>query len=166
MSEKPKEEFIRTPARFRPQKLLKSAKAPSVDEAVKRAEAKIAEIAIDQPDWADEDLDRLTTACNNAEKDEENRKAHLDELYIFAHNLKGMGGNFGYPIVTDITSMLCRCAEHQPEPDMRVISLYVDSLRVVFENGLAGDGGKEGRTLVARLAKLSGKTSEVATDES
>jgi len=164
MNDKPNEGFVRPPPNKTPKKMLRTESAPSIDEAVKKAEANMAEFVKSEPNWAEEDLDRLAEAFGNAQKDEENRKTHLDNVYAIAHDLKGMGGNFGYPIVTDITAMMCKYIETQSPPDIHIVSLYVSSLRVVFENQLAGDGGEEGRVLVDRLLKLSGKMAESSTD--
>jgi len=157
MSNSSKEGFVKPPVHLRTRKLQQTARAPSVDEAVKRAESRIAEIVKNQPNWADEDMKRLTDACLKAENDGANRAAHMDDLYASAHDLKGMGGNFGYPIVTDITSLLCKYVGEHPQPDLRVVALYVNALRMVFDHNLDGDGGAEGRLLVERLNKLGGK---------
>lgn len=158
MSNSAKEGFVNPPPHLRSRKLLQTANAPSVDEAVKRAEARIAEVVKNQPNWAEEDMARLADACLKAENDGVNRASHMDDLYTSAHDLKGMGGNFGYPIVTDITSLLCKYIGEHPEPDLRVVALYVNALRMVFDHNLDGDGGAEGRLLVERLNKLGGKT--------
>lgn len=157
MSGKIKPSFVKAPPHLQTRMLIQTAEALSIDDAVKKAEEKIAEIVESHTDWANEDIKKLMDSCAMAESDEANREAHMADLYFSAHNLKGMGGNFGYPIVTDIMTLFCNYIGEHPQPDLRVVSLHVDAVRAVFDHKLVGDGGSEGRLLVERLIKLGGK---------
>jgi hypothetical protein len=157
MSDDQREGIIQPPPNRLPRPLKEQKDALSLDDAVKRAEARMADLVESEPNWADADMECVTKALIGAENDKENSGSHMAALYAGTHELKGMGGNFGYPIVTDIASLLCKYLQDQEEPDMRVITLHVDSLKLVFDHNLGGDGGEEGRILVERLAKLEDK---------
>jgi hypothetical protein len=164
MDDDQKEGIVHPPAGKRPRELRETPDAPSIDEAVARAEARIAEIVNGKPDRADDDLARLTATCAAAEKDPENIKQHLDDLYACAHELKGMGGNFGYPVVTEIAALLCKYIQQHDPADIRVVGLHVDSLRLVFDHNLSGDDSPEGRVLIERLSTFKNK--DTGDDES
>lgn len=157
MNEKVKPGLVKIPPHQQTRKLLQTTEALSVEDAVKIAEARIAEIAESHDDWADDDMKKLINACEKAESDGENKEVYMADLYSSAHSLKGMGGSFGYPIVTDVMTLFCSYIGEHPKPDVRVVSLYVNALRAIFEHKLVGDGGSEGRLLVDRLIKLGGK---------
>jgi len=75
-----------------------------------------------------------------------------------AHNLKGQGASFGYPLVTDICGGLCDFLRRMPEPDSRSLALlggYVAVLETVAQHRVAGDGGAIGQKMLARLETYS-----------
>lgn len=160
MKDDQRQGIVHPPPSQRPRPLREVPDAPSMDEAVKNAEERMEEVIQDQADWADDDLARLIVACERAEKDPENCGPHLDEVSARAHELKGMGGNFGYQIVTKIASLLCEYVQKRDDLDMRVVALYVDSLRLVFDRDMKGDGGEEGRLLINRLSRIRTRESD------
>lgn len=160
MDEDREEGIVHPPHGKRPRELRETPEALSIDEAVARAEARMAEIVEEEPDWADDDLARLVEACVAAEGEPENKKRHIETLYTCAHELKGMGGNFGYPIVTEIASLLCKYIQQHDPVDPRVVGLHVDSLKLVFDHNLSGEDSEEGRVLVERLSTFKNEDSD------
>lgn len=77
-----------------------------------------------------------------------------DRIFQLAHNLKGQGSSFGYPLATDIAAELCDYLRSHPQPDGRdlaVIGGYAAALDTVARNRISGDGGSLGRSIVGRL---------------
>lgn len=113
--------------------------------------------------WADDDLGRMRTSF------EEMKQTNLDDpegvkrMLRICWDMKGLGGTFGYPLVTTITHFLSNYLEHcLNDPDTRVssavVSPHIDALYVVLSQKISGDGGAIGRELVAGLEKVVLKT--------
>lgn len=126
-----------------------------------RAEAAAAK-AQEQVDFtvqADPELAKAAEAVSLLLSDRENQTKHLNNLFNIVHDLRGGGGNFGYPLVTRIGGMLCRYLEGRSSVGMvevEVLRSLVDAMRAVVANKLKGDGGPVGQELCAGLERLVG----------
>jgi chemotaxis protein histidine kinase CheA len=105
---------------------------------------------------AKEDVAKLVvaaTALLRAPNDQEKRQT----VYMLAHELRGQGGSFGYPLVTRFGDQLCRYLDAADILDAKalvVVKAAADAMAVVINNGVSGDGGDTGRQLVAMLDKV------------
>ena len=105
------------------------------DEAVKKHQQRVDYRRIAQPS-----LDGLIEALNELLEDP-NRAEAAKRIYELAHNLKGEGGSFGYPAVSQVAALLSQVAENVAEADPRkltVIQLQIDSLRAIVRSGQKG----------------------------
>jgi hypothetical protein len=123
------------------------------------AEAAIARLAEGYPEVAQQDLAGAEAALAAALDGPAPRPEQFLRLHNFAHNLKGQGGSFGYPLITCIAQSLCTLVPDDPRrsPPTEAVPLiraHLDALRLVLAERLTGDGGEAGRTLLARLAGL------------
>lgn len=125
---------------------------------IARAEAAVAELAQSYLDWALKDLATLQSQLEKARAEPANRRQRLKELFQTAHDMKGQGSTFGYPLVTQVAKHLCHYIEghlgRDSMPDLAVIGAHVDALTVVLRQRISGDGGAEGRLLVSELETL------------
>lgn len=79
-----------------------------------------------------------------------------DDFFPIAHNIKGQGATFQYPLLTDIGAFLCAYIRARKKFDARDVALfrrYVGEMRAIVERRLTGDGGAFGRKLRAQLKK-------------
>lgn len=105
-----------------------------------RAEAALAALADDYLAWAAGDLVKLRAAL----------WAHRpDRLFAVAHDIKGQAGTFGFSLITELADRLCRAVKATAAP--RSVILLAEILTEAMSRRLAGDGGDEGRRLLARL---------------
>ena len=85
--------------------------------------------------------------------------ARKDEAQDIAHNLKGQGESFGYPLITSIGQSLLSFLCDLGEADARHVKIalaHVTVLRTVLDKDIRGSGGAVGAALVARLESLTG----------
>src|SRR3546814_7041237 len=68
-------------------------------EAMARAEAAVAALRVDYLRWVEEDLAKLDAALSMAARDAAQRDAALQDVHRVAHDMRGQGGSFGYPLV-------------------------------------------------------------------
>jgi chemotaxis protein histidine kinase CheA len=81
----------------------------------------------------------------------------VSEIFDLAHNIKGLGGSFGYYLMTDIASSLCEYVRYMDRvSDIRtdIISAHVTAMDVVIAEEIEGSGGEEGNEIIVRLQKL------------
>ena len=95
------------------------------------------------------------------------RGAQFEEINLIAHELRGQGGTFGYPLITlfgkslyDVTKPPCR----HTDADLEIVKAHIDTMRAVLREKIEGDGGEIGQALFkalrAAIAKFSPKTGE------
>jgi hypothetical protein len=142
-----------------PRSTAAALRAARFEALTAEAEAAVARLAESYPELAMADLVGAETALAAALDGPAPRPEQFLRLHNFAHNLKGQGGSFGYPLVTRIAQSLCTLVPDdigRPPPLTAVplISAHLDALRLVLAERLIGDGGEMGRILLARLAGL------------
>jgi len=122
---------------------------PALDPAaLASAEAAVARLGAAYLTWADADI-RALTACF-ARLDDASSPDAMADLFAIAHNMKGQGTTFGYPLVTRIAQALCRLIEQAPDA-VAAIGAHVAALARVVGERLEGDGGEAGRSLLEDL---------------
>lgn len=123
---------------------------------LEQANAAIAALAKEYPIWAARDIVKMNQALQDArtvsgaERDRLIRK----ELFKIAHNAKGQGATFGYPLITQIGEHLCRYIERIPEfqnDEILIIRDHVNAMDTILKEKLTGDGGETGQELLNQL---------------
>ena len=123
-------------------------------ELLAQAEEELERASMDFTDWAVDYLKQLSGLCDQALRQPAGRRRQLDEINLLAHELRGQGGTFGYPLVTVIAKMLFDATGAGcPEDDnaIEVVKAHIDALRAVIRDKVAGDGGEVGNELMTSL---------------
>ncbi len=86
----------------------------------------------------------------------------LAKIRDLAHNIKGLGGSFGYYLMTDIASSLNEyilTVDKDSDILPTVIKAHIAAMDMVINENIKGDGGKQGDKIIVRLQKMiRGKT--------
>lgn len=108
--------------------------------------------------WTRTQLKKLHTHLQLLERQDLNRPDSLvTEIFDLAHNIKGLGGSFGYYLMTDIASSLCeyvRYVDKVSDVHTHIIVAHVLAMDVVISREIEGSGGDEGNEIIARLHKM------------
>jgi hypothetical protein len=135
-------------------------------EALERAEAEFEKMAEDYPDWVQGYLKKLTEHLSRCVDTPEDRPENFKKLNALAHDLKGQGGTFGYPLMSHFGDSLFNFTEEREEDIMdnhiEIVKAHIDSMRVVIGQRINGDGGAIGKTLIKELEGVISKNSEIA----
>jgi chemotaxis protein histidine kinase CheA len=120
-----------------------------------RAEAAVADLARDYAGWALRDVAKGRASLASAMGEGNQRAAHVEALFRVAHDLKGQGSSFGFPLVTKLGHSLCaltrdRARDYQAE-HLELAKSHLDAIELVLNKGIKGEGGKVGGELVAKL---------------
>ena len=89
-----------------------------------------------------------------AEDDELQRIFILSNISEIAFDIKGMGGTFGYPLLSHLAKSLHDFIGKLGLPNeaqLEVISIHIDSMYVVLARGIGGTGGKMEQELLDNL---------------
>jgi hypothetical protein len=128
-----------------------------LEAVLARAQAAVADLAKNYAPSTLADLDRCIAFLKTARETPEQRAAAVKGLYGIAHNIKGQGGSFGYPLVTRIGHSLCTLARQErvfTDADLGVIQAHLDALRLILTKEIKGEGGEVGAKLAARLESM------------
>jgi hypothetical protein len=128
-----------------------------MEAVLARAQAAVADLAKSYGADTTADLDRCIALLKTARADEAARSAAIKELYGIAHNIKGQGSSFGYPLVTRIGHSLCTLVRQErdfSDADLGVVQAHLDALRLILAKDIKGEGGEIGAKLAARLENM------------
>ncbi len=124
------------------------------DQLLREAEQRVDGLQDVFLEAADEDMDRLVEAYRSAESEPEKLDTHLNTVQGVAHDLKGYGDNINYPLLTrfgNSLSLFLRKAEAPDDKRLEVTRVHVEAMRLVLNEQITGDGGKQGEELYAAL---------------
>ena len=83
-----------------------------------------------------------------------NRK-HVANINHIAHELRGQGGTFDYPLITDFGKSLYEATMNSEmlvtQDRLKLLEAHIDVIRTVFSNRIQGDGGEVGATLLKEI---------------
>ncbi len=102
---------------------------------IERAERALDQLSVAFDSWLIEEVGALTKARDAIHTQgltPETRK----ELHRTAHDLKGQGETYGYPLITHVCSTLCKLFETAIEPDLipvAIIDHHVDTVRNIMK---------------------------------
>jgi len=129
----------------------------NADDMLKTADQRVAALKNEFGSILKRDTQTIIELLRNAETDLAGRQRYLLDLRRVAHELRGQGGTYGYPLITRFGDQLCRYLDASDFLDAKalvVVKAAADAIVVVINNGVAGDGGDVGRQLVAMLDKV------------
>lgn len=121
---------------------------------LEEAEAELERASLDFTDWALDYLKKLSQLCREALGKSGTRTPQFQEINLLAHELRGQGGTFGYPLITVFAKMLfdvTRDGCRQDDNAVEVVKAHIDAMRAVIRDKVSGDGGQIGRDLLKSL---------------
>ncbi len=125
--------------------------ADAIDpEAMARAEEALGQMSEDYPDWVSAIIDKLAEQYRRAVDTPHERRGYFEQIRRIAHDMKGQGGTFGYPLITDFAASLYDFTGPNvgmTDNHVEIIKAHVDSMRVVINERIEGDGGENGQML-------------------
>lgn len=119
----------------------------------------ISDLSEKYPKWAMGDVTKLKRLFNDANSIAGNGRTKMikEELYPIAHDIKGQGATFGYPLMTDVAAHLCDKVKQNngifDAEQMSYIKKHIDALEHILNEKMTGNGGDKGTKLLADLAQ-------------
>jgi len=111
--------------------------------AIDRAEQALDKLSVRFEGWILEEVERLQSARDNVDAHGYNGD-YADELFRAAHDLKGQGMTFGYPLVTYVAGSLCKLLEvlgatETSKAPIDLIDHHVDAIRAIVRDRIKGN---------------------------
>jgi CheY-like chemotaxis protein len=112
-------------------------------------------------DWALDYLGMMSKCCDKALQAQlHNRRKPFERINELAHELRGQGGTFGYPLITSVGKMLYEITGASCSTDdlaVDIVKAHIDTMRAVFKGKIKGDGGEVGRAVLDSMKQVIGR---------
>ncbi|WP_417461882.1 hypothetical protein [Kordiimonas sp.] len=123
-------------------------------EALEAAEKALTKMAEDYPDWVSGLVVKLQEQHGRCVDTPESRRDCFEEIHRIAHDMKGQGGTFGYPLITTFADSLYGFTYKRDEisdGQVELIKAHLDAMRAVIRGRVSGTGGEIGEKLTDSL---------------
>ncbi len=134
-----------------------TAEGPGLtDEILARAKAVVDSLSLEYPGHALRDIENLATHIEHLAADGGSR-GRFNEISRIAHDMRGQGTIFGFPLMTRCAESLCRATRKlEPHDDavLAIIGAHVAALRAIIENQVTDGRDMTGLTVATGLELL------------
>lgn len=144
---------------------------PTFDaQALARAEAALQSLSGEFEGWMAQEVERIAAARQTARQNGYG-EAELAAIFACAHDIKGLGATYDYPLATLIAASLCRLIETpggraRAARQIAIVDAHIDAIRAAVAAGVKTREHPVGRelleTLQARVAALTADLAEKA----
>jgi hypothetical protein len=123
--------------------------------ALAKAEAALKGLAGNFAQWMQDELVKLAAARERVREEGYNAETG-ENLYFRAHDLKGLGATYGYPLVTRIAASLCRLIDDPStrlKAPLSLLDAHIDGINAVVHGNICDVDHPVGKTLVEDLER-------------
>jgi len=139
------------------------AAAPSLAninaDTIRRAEEAVGKLADQYRGWVRGDIDKLRECMEAAKYGGEARNGAYKQIRQIAHDMRGQGTTFGYPLITRIAQSISQVIK-QGAPDAEsdaVLSDHIDAVARVIGQDAADAGSDAAKEIISSLEALIGR---------
>jgi hypothetical protein len=122
-------------------------------DAIARAEAALKSLSGNFAEWLSDEVRKLDAARQRVRCEGASSEA-MESLYLRAHDLKGLGATYEYPIVSRIAGSLCKLIDgpgKRAEAPVFLIDAHIDAIKAAVRDGIQTDSHPAGLALVTEL---------------
>ncbi|TGY89632.1 Hpt domain-containing protein [Marinicauda algicola] len=127
---------------------------PAADpDAIARAEKALDQLSVEFGAWLGQEVEKLEAALGRTKAEGLEGEAG-DALFTVAHDLRGLGSTYQFPLVTRIAASLARLIETPEKRAAIPLSLaeaHVHSIRAALNQNIRTDDDAVGRQLAEEL---------------
>ena len=150
MSQNTASQIIQVPNMLR----LKVGKAASLDgDVIARAEAALKSLSGQFAQWLQDEIDKLD-AARAAIQAEGMTSAAAEGLYLRAHDLKGLGTTYEFPLITRIAASLCKLlddADKRAAAPLFLVDAHIHAIKAAVRDDIRDAGHPVGKALAEEL---------------
>ena len=129
--------------------------------ALETAQEQFEQMSEEYVDWVGGTFSELSQAINETtDLLPEKRLMLWERIHRIAHELKGQGGTFGYPLISVVAKSLHECTRPKTamgDSNVKILKAHGDAMQAVISARIQGDGGDVGRELLEGLKQAIAK---------
>ena len=122
-------------------------------DAIAKAEEALKAMSSQFSVWLQDEINKLD-AAQAAIRTEGYNAQTAEGLYFRAHDLKGLGATYQYPLVTRLAGSLCKLLDDPAkrlDAPMKLVDAHIDAIRAVVRDQIQTDDHPTGRVLSETL---------------
>ena len=126
-------------------------------DAIAKAEAALKGLSSQFGQWLQDEITKLEAAQGEIRASGMTRVS-VDGLFTRAHDLKGLGATYEFPIVTRIAASLCKLlgdGDTRLNTPMALVDAHVDAIRAAVRDNIRDSENPVGRVLATELERLT-----------
>ena len=124
-------------------------------DAVAKAEAALKGLSSQFGQWLQDEVGKLE-AAHEAIRTEGANRATIDKLFTHAHDLKGLGATYEFPLVTRIAGSLCKLlgdGDGREQTPLTLVDAHVNAIRAAVRDNIRDSDNPVGQALASALEK-------------
>ena len=121
--------------------------------AIAKAEAALKSLSGNFTQWLNDEINKLEAARVTV-RAEGPTAENMESLYLRAHDLKGLGATYGFPLITRIAGLLCRLIDDKSkrlEAPIGLIEAHIDAIKAAARDDIKTEDHPVGKVLVQEL---------------
>ena len=126
--------------------------------AIAKAEAALKSLSGNFTQWLNDEIAKLEAARQTV-RAEGLTHENMESLYLRAHDLKGLGATYGFPLITRIAGLLCRHIDDKAkrlDVPMSLIDAHIDAIKTAARDDIKTDDHPVGQVLIQDLESRVG----------
>jgi hypothetical protein len=123
--------------------------------AIAKAEAALKSLSANFAEWLQDELTKLEGARARI-KSEGLTPESTENLYLRAHDLKGLGSTYEFPIITRMAASLCRLIDDpvkRTKAPLSLIDAHIDAIRASVRDNIRDEAHPVGKALAEELER-------------
>jgi len=123
--------------------------------AIAKAEAALKSLSGNFSQWLQDEINKLDVARQQVRTDGVSAET-MENVYLRAHDLKGLGTTYGYQLITRIAGSLCRMIDDKDKRlavSMSLVDAHIDAIKAAVREDMKDDTHPVGRALVDALER-------------
>ena len=121
--------------------------------AIAKAEAALKSLSGNFAQWLQDEINKLEAARETVRAEGATPQT-LEQLYMRAHDLKGLGATYEFPLVTRIAASLCKLIDN-PETrataPLPLVDAHIDAIKAAVRDNIKTDDHPVGKILAEEL---------------
>ena len=123
--------------------------------AIAKAEAALKSLAGNFSQWLQDEITKLEAARQTV-KAQGLSVETMENLYLRAHDLKGLGTTYGYQLITRIAGSLCKLIDEKDKrltAPMPLVDAHIDGIKAAVRDDIKSDTHPVGAALAQELER-------------
>ena len=121
--------------------------------AIAKAEAALKSLSSNFSEWLQDEITKLDAARARIKADGWSMET-AENLYLRAHDLKGLGTTYEYPLITRIAASLCKMiddADTRLNAPMHILDAHIDAIKACVRDQIKDASNPVGKMLAEEL---------------